>query len=156
MCAMTAIDQAVAQSRPRSKLVATWLAVIGGALGAHRFYLRGKADPWAWLHVLATLVGAAGVVRMRQLGQDDQLAWVLAPVLGLVISAAMLAALIMGLMSDEKWAGQFRPAQAVRPSGWGVILAVISALLLGSTALMSTLAFSGQRFFEYLAQQPPA
>ena len=58
-------------------------------------------------------------------------------------------------MADERWATRFSPTQAIRPSGWGAVLGVIAALLLGSTALMSTLAFSGQKFFEYLALRPP-
>ena len=148
-------DQPAGSTRPRSKTIATWLAVLGGVLGAHRFYLRGRADPWAWAHVLVALVGAVGVMRMRRLGQDDQLAWLLAPLLGVVVTAAMLAALIIGLMPDEKWANRFQPPQVVKPTGWAVILGVIAALLLGSTALMSTLAFSGQKFFEYMAQLPP-
>ena len=58
-------------ARSRSKTMATWLAVVGGVLGAHRFYLHGKADPWAWLHLVGTLIGSIGVARMRHLGQDD-------------------------------------------------------------------------------------
>jgi len=34
----------------RSKTIATWLALLGGSLGLHRFYLLGWRDPWAWLH----------------------------------------------------------------------------------------------------------
>jgi TM2 domain-containing membrane protein YozV len=30
--------------RPRSRAVATWLAVVAGTLGAHRFYLHGARD----------------------------------------------------------------------------------------------------------------
>ena len=41
--------------RPRSKTLATWLAVIGGAFGAHRFYLHGWRDLIAWLYPLPTL-----------------------------------------------------------------------------------------------------
>ena len=155
MCSLPMNVRPMTMARSRSKTMATWLAVVGGVLGAHRFYLHGKADPWAWLHLVGTLIGSIGVARMRHLGQDDQLARMLAPVLGVVVTAAMLAALVIGLMADERWATRFSPTQAIRPSGWGAVLGVIAALLLGSTALMSTLAFSGQKFFEYLALRPP-
>ena len=46
--------------RPRSRAVATWLALVGGSLGLHRFYLHGGRDLWAWLHPWPTLVGAYG------------------------------------------------------------------------------------------------
>jgi hypothetical protein len=34
-------------------------------------------------------------------------------------------------------------------SGWGVIFAVVLCLLVGAAVLMATIAFSGQRYFEY-------
>ena len=58
----------------KSKTLATWIALIGGSLGLHRFYLHGFRDPWGWLFPLPTLVGLYGVQRMRLLGQDDRLA----------------------------------------------------------------------------------
>ena len=54
--------------RPRSRAAASWLALVGGSLGLHRFYLHGARDLWAWLHPLPTLVGAYGLWRMRELG----------------------------------------------------------------------------------------
>jgi len=38
--------------RYRSKSLATWIAVLGGSLGLHRFYLHGLRDPLGWLHPL--------------------------------------------------------------------------------------------------------
>ena len=55
---------------------------LGGRLGLHRFYLHGARDRWAWLQPLPTLVGAYGVWRMRELGVDDRLGWLLVPLLG--------------------------------------------------------------------------
>ena len=37
---------ATARVRYRSKTLATWVAVIGGAFGLHRFYLHGRGDRW--------------------------------------------------------------------------------------------------------------
>lgn len=130
----------------RSKTVATWLAVIGGSLGLHRFYLHGGRDLLAWAHAPVALIGAYGVQRMLDLGQDDRLAWLLIPLLGVVISASMLAAIVYGLTPDERWAPLHGTPK--RPSGWLVIFGVITALFIGSTVLISTIAFGSQRYFE--------
>lgn len=131
----------------RSKTLATWLAVIGGTLGLHRLYLRGLGNVPAWLHVLPTSLGVFGVLRMDEFGQDDRLAWALIPVLGLMIAQAMLHAIVYGLTPDEKWAARYR--QPVRPTGWGPVLGVITALLIGATVLTGSVAFGIQKFFEW-------
>jgi hypothetical protein len=133
----------------RSKTIATWLAVIGGTLGLHRFYLHGFGDRLGWLHALPTAVGLVGVQRMRNLGQDDRLAWLLIPLLGLMISQAMLCAIVYGLTADARWDARHNPGHAVRATGWGPVLGVIAALLVGAAVLMGTVAFGGQRFFEW-------
>lgn len=131
----------------RSKTTATWLAVLTGMLGGHRFYLRGWGDAVGWLYPLPSLLGLWGVLRMRELGQDDHLAWLLIPLLGLSISAAMLSAIVYGLTPDDKWAARF--GQPLRPTGWGPVLGVIAALLLGAGVLMGTVAFGLQKLFEW-------
>ncbi len=138
----------------KSKTLATWLALLLGSLGAHRFYLHGRRDRWAWLHPLPTLLGAAGALRMHNLGQDDHAAWLLIPLLGLMLAIGMLAAIIYGLTPDERWSARFAADGAVQHTGWGPVIGVVVALLLGGTVLMGTLAFGGQMFFEYQAQRP--
>ena len=138
--------------QPKSKTLATWLALTLGSLGAHRFYLYGARDRWAWLHPLPALLGAAGAIRMHNLGQDDHAAWLLIPRLGLMLSVGMLAAIVAGLTPDEKWSARFNPGGTVAATRWGPVLGVVLALLLGGTVLMGTLAFAGQMFFEYQAQ----
>ncbi len=134
---------------PRSKPLATWLAVIAGTLGLHRFYLYGWRDLAGWLHLLPTLFGLAGVQRMRAFGQDDRVAWVLIPVLGLMISIAMLTAIVYGLTPDDRWAERHDPGRPPQPTGWTPVLGVIVALLLGASVLMGTIAFGIQHFFEW-------
>jgi len=134
---------------PRSKTLATWLALVGGSLGLHRFYLHGMRDLWGWLFPWPTLIGLWGVHRARELGQDDRLAWLLVPILGVMITQAMIAALIYGLMPDEQWNARFNPGQPPRATRWGPILGAIAALLIGAAVLMSTIAYAGQRFFEW-------
>lgn len=135
--------------RYRSKTVATWLALSLGTLGLHRLYLRGRGDIWAWLHPVPTALGLLGVMRMDTLGQDDRLAWLLIPLLGLMVAGAMLTAIVYGLTPDERWDALHNPDQPARATGWGPVLGVILALLLGGTVLMGTVAFGGQKFFEW-------
>jgi hypothetical protein len=133
----------------KSKTLATWIAFLGGGMGFHRFYLHGLRDVWGWLWIIPTLVGSYGFRRAMALGQDDHLAWALIPLLGISLSAAALAALIYGLMPDEKWNAKFNPQGPKHQTGWPTIIGVVLALLVGAAILMSTIAFSGQRFFEY-------
>ncbi|MFY8116911.1 MAG: hypothetical protein ACOVLH_03835 [Roseateles sp.] len=137
---------------PKSKTVSTWLALLLGSLGLHRFYLYGLKDLWGWLHIPPTLLGLQGLHRMETLGQDDRLSWLLMPMLGLSLAAAMLSAIIYGLTPDEKWQEQHNPGLPGRPSGWGAIIGVVLSLLIGGAVLMSTIAFSAQRYFELQAE----
>jgi hypothetical protein len=138
----------------KSKSIATWLAVLLGGFGAHRFYLHGFKDVWGWLHVPGMLAGMAGVIRMSNLGQDDKAAWVLVPIGGLVLAAAMLHAIVIGLTADERWNAKHNVGVESPPqTRWAPVIGVVLALLLGATALMSTIAFSGQKFFEWQVEE---
>ena len=132
----------------KHKAVATWLALLGGVFGLHRFYLYGFKDRWAWLFPLPTLFGLVGLQRMNALGQDDRLAWLLLPLLGISLVAALLSGIVYGLMPDERWNARFNPGRAAESSGWGAVIGVILCLFIGGTALMATVAFSAQRYFE--------
>jgi hypothetical protein len=133
----------------KSKTVATWLALLGGSLGLHRLYLAGRRDVLAWLHPLPTLAGLVGVRRMLELGQDDRLAWLLLPLLGLMLAQAALCAIVYGLTPDARWDARHNAGMPVHATGWGPVLGVIAALVMGAIALMATIAFSGQRYFEW-------
>ena len=136
----------------KSKTLATWIALVGGSLGLHRFYLHGFRDGLGWLCPWPTLLGLYGVERMRQLGQDDPLSWVLIPLLGAMLAASMLSAIVYGLTPDDKWHARFNPQGPAPRSGWATIIGVVLALLVGAGVLMATIAFSSQRYFEYQDQ----
>ncbi len=140
--------------RYRSKIVAAWLALALGTLGLHRIYLHGAGDRLAWLHPLPTAIGLVGVLRMRNLGQDDHLAWLLVPLLGLMISTAMLTAIVYALTPDEKWDARHNLGHKVVATAWGPVLAAVAALMIGGAVLMGTIAFSGQKFFEWQLEPP--
>ncbi len=143
-------------STPKNKTTAAWLAFIGGQLGLHRLYLFGLSDLWAWLHPIAAALGWWGVERVRLYGQDDQLAWLLIPLLGFTLAGTALTAIYYGLMPSEKWNAQHNPGMPDAAAGhtnWLTIGAVVLALLFGSISLMSSIAFSFQRYFEYQVEE---
>lgn len=139
-------------TQPKNKTVATWLAFVGGSLGLHRFYLHGLKDLWAWVHPIPTALGLWGVDRMQTLGQDDPLSWWLLPWLGLVIAATCLVAIVYALTDITRWNTRHNPHLPVdTPAGgtnWLTIGALVFALMVGAIALMSSLAFGFQRYFE--------
>lgn len=141
---------------PKNKTAATWLAFIGGQLGLHRLYLFGLGDLWAWMHPIAAALGWWGVERARFYGPDDALSWVLIPLLGFTLAGTALTAIYYGLMSPGKWNARHNPDTPDAPAGhsnWLTISAVVLALLLGATALMSSIAFSFQHYFEYQIEE---
>jgi TM2 domain len=137
----------------KSKALATWLACVAGAFGTHRFYLHGTRDAWAWLHAAPTLAGLYGIHRMQTLGQDDHWSWLLLPLLGLMIAQACLFAIVYGLTPDAKWDQAHNPGRTPQHTRWLPVLGVITALMMGATALMATIAFGGQRFFEWQIEE---
>ena len=138
----------------RSKTLAAWLALLLGATGLHRIYVYGWRDRFAWLHPLPTLVGLAGVVRMRNLGQDDRIAWALIPMLGAMLSMGALMAIVWALTPDEQWDQRHNGGAQTQPGRWGAVLAAVVALLVGGMVLMGTIAFSLQKFFEWQLALP--
>lgn len=143
-------------SRVKSKTIAALLALTGGQLGLHRLYLFGMNDLWAWVHPIAAALGWWGVERVRQYGHDDQLAWLLVPLLGFTLAATSLTAIYYGLSSTEKWNAQHNPSALETPAGntsWLTIGVVVFSLLFGAVALMSSFAFSFQRYFEYQVEE---
>ncbi|MEQ1804179.1 MAG: hypothetical protein ABL900_02280 [Burkholderiaceae bacterium] len=144
------------RERYKSKTLATWIALLGGGLGLHRFYLHGLRDPVGWLLPWPTLLGAYGVHRARTFGLDDPLSWLLIPLLGLVLAATMLNAIVIGLTRDDAWNARFNAGARAHRSGWFTVIGVVLALALGAAALMATLAFSAQRYFEYQADSAAA
>jgi hypothetical protein len=118
----------------RSKTIATWLALVGGSLG--------------WLHPWPTLVGAYGFWRLREWGVDDTRGSLLVPLLGVMLAATMLQAIVYGLTSDERWAARHGPARPADAPAWLTWTAVVIALAVGVSIAVATMAFTAQRYFE--------
>lgn len=141
----------------KNKTLAAWLALVGGPLGLHRFYLNGLGDMLGWLLPIPSALGLYGIERVRQYGLDDQWSWVLIPMLGFTFAGCALMAIIYGLMTPEKWNARFNPqAEADARSGntnWFTIAAVVLALMVGTGVLMASIVFSFQRYFEYQVEE---
>ena len=101
----------------KNKTVAAWLAFLGGPLGMHRFYLYGLGDWIGWLLPIPTALGVYGIQRVQQWGQDDQLSWMLIPLLGFTIAGCALRAILYGLMTPERWNARFNPASTCSVAG---------------------------------------
>ncbi len=141
----------------KSKTLAAWLAFLGGPLGLHRFYLHGLGDLLGWLLPIPTALGLYGIQRVQALGQDDHASWLLIPLLGFTIAGCALRAILYGLMAPEQWNARFNPQGAAdAPAGrtnWFTVFAIALSLLVGTTVLMASIAFSFQRYFEYQIEE---
>lgn len=141
----------------KNKTIAAWLALLGGPLGAHRFYLHGIGDTLGWLLPIPTALGIYGIERVQQYGVDDLWSWLLIPLLGFTIAGCALTAIMYGLASRERWNARYnRSADAENIAGgtsWLTIGAIVLALLLGTGVLMASIAFSVQRYFEYQVEE---
>ena len=89
----------------KNKTLTVWLAVLGGHMSLHRFYLRGPGDAIGWLHPIASALGWWGVERVRAFGQDDVLSWLLIPFLGMSIATSCLAGIVYALSDRPRWNG---------------------------------------------------
>lgn len=141
----------------KNKTLATWLTFVGGPLGLHRVYLFGVADRLAWLLPIPTLIGLYGIYRARSLGLDDPWSWVLIPMLGFTIAGCTINALVYGLMAADKWNQRFNPEApfdaACGQTNWFTVGALVTSLLVGTTVLMASLAYSFQHYFEYQVEE---
>lgn len=139
----------------KNKTGAAWLALLGGPFGLHRFYLHGSRDVVGWALTVPSLLGLYGVWRAREWGLDDLWSWILMPMLGFTVAGCALTAIVYGLMDSQRWNTRFNVGVAREDrsgtTNWLTIGAVIFSLFFGTIALMSSLAFTFQRIFEFQA-----
>lgn len=98
----------------KNKTFATLLAAVLGGLGAHRFYLYGKKDRWAWVHVILFPFSAY---------------------------AGLIEALVIGLTPDDKWDAEHNADSGRQSdSGWPLAVLLVLTLGFGAVAVIGTLA----------------
>lgn len=126
----------------KNKTFATLLAAVTGGIGLHRFYLRGLADKWGWLHA-ASLLGVAAVFSVWPKADPYFL------LLPLIVSmlVGFLEALVLGLMPDEKWDATFNTGSSKQSdSKWPLAVVLVATLMVGAFGLIGTIA----RLFDLL------
>ena len=131
-----------ARPRHKNKTFAALLALLLGGTGAHRFYLRGMRDKWALLHLVS--VPATALVMTQAPGAD-----IFFQLLPLSVSylAGFLEALVIGLMSDEKFDERFNAASGGRSNArWPLAIILVVTMLVGTTTLIATIS----RLFDLL------
>jgi TM2 domain-containing membrane protein YozV len=122
--------------RHKNKSFATFLALVLGGLGIHRFYLYGGKDPWGWLHLSTVPISA--LVLASAPGQP--LLFVASP---LVVSALIgfIETLVIGLTPDDRWDAAHNPGSGRQSdTGWPIAVLLVLTLGIGTTALIATLA----------------
>lgn len=124
------------QTSHKNKTVATLLAAVLGGAGIHRFYLRGLADRWGWLHAAA--LPACGIAMAAAPGANPYF-WYLPLTLSML--AAFLEALVLGLMPDEKWDAAYNPASGRQSaSRWPLAIVLVATVMVGAGVLIAALA----------------
>lgn len=129
-------------SHHKNKTLAALLAFLFGGLGAQRLYLRGVRDPWLWLHLLC--LPASLLVALAAPQADGFYKLLPIIVSGLV---GFLEALVLGLMSDEKWDARFNAGSGKQSdTQWPLAFILVASMMLGAGGLIATIS----RLFDLL------
>ena len=127
----------------KNKTLTTLFAFLFGGIGLHRFYLRGKADKWAWLHLLSLPASGLLIAAFP--------AWPLFfGLMPLILSGliAFLETLVIGLTPDEKWDAKYNSASGRHSaSGWPLAILLVLTVGVGATGLIATIARSFDLLF---------
>lgn len=98
----------------KNKTLTTFLAALFGGLGAHRFYLYGKKDGWAWVHLA---------------------------LFPLSVFPGFIEALVIGLTPDEKWDATHNSGSGRKSeSGWPLALVLVLTFGGGAIAVIAAIA----------------
>lgn len=133
---------------PKNKLLFCALGLLLPGSGLNVFYLKGLANPWAWLHMVSLFLGILGVKLLIASDMSVALGWVFAALGFISIEASLLTTIVYGLRPDEKWDAQFNSGNGYQnQSAWLVIICVIASLMIGAAVLMSGLAIAFEQHF---------
>jgi hypothetical protein len=137
------MDHGLTMQRHKNKTLTSFLAFLFGGLGIHRFFLRGKTDIWAWIH-LASLPASGLLIALFP---ALPLFFGLLPLV-LSFLIAFLETLVIGLTPDEKWDTKYNSASGqVSSSAWPLAVLLVLAVGVGATGLIATIARSFDLLF---------
>ncbi|MEZ5649235.1 MAG: TM2 domain-containing protein [Burkholderiaceae bacterium] len=127
--------------RFRSKVVAGFLGLFFGILGAHRAYL-GK--PLAWLYPVLALPLVGHALRAHEWWREPA-----AFAAGLLFVLAWLETILISLLPAERWDARYNTGLERHSQGsvWSVVIAAL-ALVIGTIMLMSVMALGLETYFE--------
>lgn len=120
----------------KNKTIATLLAATLGSLGVHRFYLFGKRDQLAWLHLTSLPIA----LLLANLLFNLPLLLTMSP-WALSLLVGLFTALTLGLKSDDKWDAQYNPdSNQKSESTWPLALILVLTMAFGAFTLIFVLA----------------
>jgi TM2 domain-containing membrane protein YozV len=123
-------------TRHKNKTLATFLALVLGGLGAHRFYIKNSTDRLGLAHVCSLPI--AGLV--YGLGHGPNMFWVLLPLL-VSWCIGFIEALVIGVTPDEKWDATYNAGSGKQSdSGWIVVVLLVATMVIGATVLIGTIS----------------
>ncbi|HEY0491034.1 MAG TPA: TM2 domain-containing protein [Telluria sp.] len=120
----------------KSKTLATFLALILGGFGVHRFYLRGPLDKLGLMHLCS--VPIAGMV-VGLAPEADGFFKLLPITISYIVG--FIEALVIGVMADEKFDAKYNPGSGQASSSrWILAVLLVTTMVVGSTTLIGTIA----------------
>ncbi|MEZ5657732.1 MAG: TM2 domain-containing protein [Burkholderiaceae bacterium] len=128
--------------RFRSKLMAGFLGLFFGILGAHRAYL---GQPMAWVYPVLALPLTGHALR------EPEWWWQWSAfAVGILLVLAWLETIRIALTPVERWDARYNAGaeRRSRASVWSVVIACV-ALMIGTIVLMTVMALGLQSFFEF-------
>lgn len=131
------MNQTIA-SKHKNKTLTTLLAVFLGGVGAHRFYLYGAKDFWAWNYVMAFILFACAAFLAQS---PHTLVISIIALFPVSIFAGWIEAIVTGLTPDAKWDAKHN-ANSPRKSasGWPLIVLLVVTFALGITTFIFCVA----------------
>jgi hypothetical protein len=133
------------KKRHIDKTVATFLSTVTGGFGLHRFYMYGKGDFWGWIYAAAFLVYGCLVLTQYPEKSFGNVLFALFP---LPVYVAFIESLTIGLTPDEKWDAKHNRASGMTSaSRWPLVMLLVLTLLIGFTALVSSIARASDLFY---------
>lgn len=122
--------------RHKNKTFTTFLTLLFGGIGLHRFYLRGLGDRWGWLHLASLPLSSIAM----GLWPEQPLLLTAAPLV-LSVIVALVTTLVLGLTPDDKWDQAHNPGtgKQSRSSGWLALVLVLTTGI-GAVTVIAVLA----------------